>query len=76
MVSQHTMLEVLDSLSRAPLRTCRSMHHCCICRQDITLGQRYRDRGYGRRCHLSCLNDVAEDLKRAMESVPEEEPCK
>lgn len=38
------------------LRTCQSLHECCVCGEDITLGQRYRDGGYRRRAHESCAD--------------------
>lgn len=52
-----TFIALLTSLSAAPLRTCRSLHHCCLCEKDITLDQMYRDRGYGKRAHLPCVTD-------------------
>lgn len=42
------------SVGKYPIRTCRSLHHCELCSKDITLGQRYRDGGYGRRLHVEC----------------------
>lgn len=49
-------LKLIDSLRSAPLRTCQSMHECVLCGQTISLGQKYRDRGLGRRAHERCLN--------------------
>lgn len=43
------------SWDKYPLRTCRSLHACEICGKDITLGERYRDGGYRRRAHETCL---------------------
>jgi hypothetical protein len=42
-----------------PVRECRSLHFCCICGKDITLGQLYHDGGYGRRCHVDCADTGA-----------------
>lgn len=39
-----------------PIRTCRTLHECYICRKDIVLGQMYFDGGYGRRAHVDCTN--------------------
>lgn len=41
---------------RYQIRVCRSLHHCEVCRKDITLGQQYRDGGYSRRAHVTCLD--------------------
>ncbi|MCK4240845.1 MAG: hypothetical protein KAX30_04420 [Candidatus Atribacteria bacterium] len=36
------------------IRTCYSLHHCCVCHKPITLGQDYHDGGNARRCHVKC----------------------
>lgn len=36
------------------LRTCRWLHECAHCGQNITDGQLYYDGGYGRRTHEEC----------------------
>jgi hypothetical protein len=41
-----------------PLRTCRTLHHCEVCKRDITIGQQYRDGGYGKRAHETCAQDL------------------
>lgn len=58
-----------------PIRTCRSLHHCCICGNDITLGQRYHDGGYGRRGHVACaeLWDTTVSKARRGEVTTEED---
>lgn len=43
------------SLRSAPTRTCRTLLECVLCGKDITLGQIYRDRGYGRPAHVECI---------------------
>lgn len=48
-------LRLIKSLSTAPRRTCYSLHKCNLCNQSITYGQKYMDRGYGRRGHTSCM---------------------
>ena len=40
--------------SNRPLRTCRTMHDCCICGTEIRRGHSYRDGGYDRRAHEHC----------------------
>jgi hypothetical protein len=59
-----------------PLRTCRTLHHCSMCKEDITCGQQYRDGGYHKRAHEACVRefmrlnaelDAAED--RAMHEI-------
>lgn len=47
---------LLKSLSSAPIRVCQSLHECSLCGGEIRLGQSYRDRGYDRRSHLTCLD--------------------
>lgn len=36
------------------LRTCNSLHDCALCGGQITIGDKYRDGGYGRRAHETC----------------------
>jgi len=36
------------------VRTCYSMHECCVCGKKITYGQRYCDGGYKYRAHVEC----------------------
>jgi hypothetical protein len=38
-----------------PIRKCRSLHYCNICKRNITDGQLYYDGGYNKRCHVSCI---------------------
>ena len=41
--------------AKYPLRRCLTMHHCAICDKTISLGENYRDGGYGRRAHVDCV---------------------
>jgi len=44
-----------------PIRNCKSLHHCQICRKKITVGEDYYDGGYDRRAHKTCIDkDVGE----------------
>lgn len=40
-----------------PIRRCITMHGCALCGEVITMGDQYRDGGYGRRAHLRCVID-------------------
>lgn len=51
------------------IRTCRSLHHCEICKRDITVGQRYFDGGYSKRAHESCVDVAAEKAARNSEQA-------
>ena len=52
---------------RRKLRYCYSLHECELCDRPITLGQYYRDGGYGKRAHDDCVG------KKILESktIPE-----
>jgi len=39
-------------LSKYKIRTCQTMHECCVCHGKISLGQRYYDGGCNRRAHV------------------------
>ena len=43
-----------------PLRTCRWMNHCAVCKERITSSQRYYDGGYNLRVHEECAAKVKE----------------
>ena len=62
-----TLLPSIVSLSGAPLRTCQTLRHCCLCTKDITIGQQYRDRGFQRRAHEPCVQEAALKIKQAGE---------
>ena len=47
-------MRLVRQWEKYPIRTCYTLHHCKWCGLDITMGQRYRDGGYSRRCHLEC----------------------
>jgi hypothetical protein len=44
------------NLKNKPLRVCQTLHECCLCTGQITLGQHYYDGGYRRRAHLNCVD--------------------
>jgi len=48
--------------TKYPIRTCQSLHVCDPCGEQITLGQKYHDGGYGRRAHVACVGRDAELL--------------
>ena len=37
-----------------PVRHCRTLHTCRVCRERITIGDKYYDGGYKRRAHVDC----------------------
>ena len=45
-------------LHRYPLRVCKSLHHCTVCKKDIVSGQQYFDGGLNKRCHANCIIKV------------------
>jgi hypothetical protein len=49
------MVNVL-TYQQYPLRTCRTLHHCALCKLSITVGQQYYDGGYARRAHRRCVD--------------------
>lgn len=48
--------ELAHRLRRGELRTCRTMHECCLCDKTITLGQTYYDAGLRLRAHFEHLS--------------------
>ncbi len=48
--------KLIETLRKAPIMQCYSMHECCLCKNKIALGEQYRDGGYGRRAHIGCVN--------------------
>ena len=48
-------LKIIRLLESKPLRHCMTMHECCLCTETILAGQLYRDGGYGKRAHDSCV---------------------
>lgn len=38
-----------------PLRVCRYMNECAICKNTITSGQEYYDGGFNLRAHKKCV---------------------
>lgn len=53
---------LLNRLALAPMRTCQSMHACCLCSDSIMLGQQYRDKGLKARAHLYCITNKREEI--------------
>lgn len=51
--------ELIERLLHSPVRTCRTMHECCLCDVPIRHGDGYRDAGVMIRAHLSCVNPGA-----------------
>lgn len=49
------LLKLCNRLYLKPMRVCQSLHSCVLCGEDITLGQEYRDGGYGARAHKECI---------------------
>lgn len=41
-----------------PLRICRTLHECNICRKPIMCGEYYYDGGYSRRVHKDCYDKL------------------
>ena len=39
-----------------PLRTCRWMNMCRLCKETIAAGEQYYDGGYNRRFHKRCVD--------------------
>lgn len=57
---------------KSPLRVCKSIHECFVCRQNISYGQVYIDGGYGNRRHKECyVKESAESLKRKLSRIAE-----
>jgi hypothetical protein len=52
-----------NRLALAPVRTCRSLHHCVFCNQPISLGETYRDKGLNARAHDFCFKAVIREYK-------------
>jgi hypothetical protein len=46
-----------------PVRTCKSLHTCELCGYSIRCGSLYRDGGYGRRAHTSCVRAALKGIK-------------
>lgn len=46
------------ALDRLPLRECRSLYLCCLCKFDIRIGDLYHDGGYKHRAHVMCVRDL------------------
>jgi len=54
--SDQTLAEE-EATRRYKIRTCQTMHECCLCKETIRCGQNYRDGGYGRRAHVECADN-------------------
>jgi hypothetical protein len=51
-------------LALAPVRTCQSLHSCVFCGNGITIGEQYRDKGYGARAHVLCFEAVNREVNK------------
>jgi hypothetical protein len=51
-------------LALAPVRVCKSLHQCVFCGHPITVGNSYRDRGYGERAHVICFEAVNREVNK------------
>jgi hypothetical protein len=61
------LLTALVKLRGYRLRTCHSSHACELCDQSIKIGEEYRDGGYGRRAHETCLHRAFDKLREVAE---------
>ena len=50
-----------ERFRRYPLRKCYTLHKCDVCKGDIILGSLYRDGGYGRRAHHTCVEQMGDE---------------
>jgi recombinational DNA repair protein (RecF pathway) len=55
-------------LQSKPLRTCLSMHECCVCKEKIKYGESYYDGGIRKRAHERCMINPIE-LNATQESL-------
>jgi len=51
--------ELVKRLKSKPVRRCLSLHECCLCDEDIRLGQSYYDGGLRLRAHFVCETEEA-----------------
>ncbi len=51
-----------------PLRICRYLNECAICKKPITSGQEYYDGGYNLRAHKACVDIGEYYAKKAREA--------
>ncbi len=47
--------KLIQRLSKYPVRTCRTMHECCLCVKGIKCGEIYHDGRRGKRAHPECI---------------------
>ncbi len=47
--------KLIQRLSKYPVRTCRTMHECCLCDKGIKCGEIYHDGRRGKRAHPECI---------------------
>lgn len=52
------------TLTKYPLRTCQTLHECCLCNLHIMFGQKYYDGGIRRRAHVQCAKELHPRKKR------------
>lgn len=41
-----------------PIRVSRGYHECKLCNKLINKGDKYSDRGFGRRAHVECVDKL------------------
>jgi len=61
MIDKSKRRKLLNILALKPKRNCKSLRHCLLCDQDITMGQDYRDGGYPNRAHETCFQNAAKE---------------
>jgi hypothetical protein len=57
------ILAFLNSLALKPVRTCQSLHSCCMCECEIRLGDKYRDGGIRKRAHEDCFQIWRKEIR-------------
>ena len=62
----------LTRLASKPVRTCYTMHDCCLCPVIIVSGRKYHDGGYGKRAHIECVQSALETIRLKKELSDEE----
>lgn len=58
-----------------PVRVCQSLHTCELCGCNIKYGSSYRDGGYGRRAHDSCVRFATPESIGAGEHISQQINC-
>jgi len=61
--NRRAFIRKAQTLNETPIRTCYTVHECCLCGGDITCGQSYADRGIRRRAHYDCIPGLGVDME-------------